>query len=188
MGWLVPEGPEFLAPVGARLGPCWVVPPETVPGFLTGTPEGAAVGFCGDGEEVSVSAGLGAGRSGRLLPGAAGCPGAPGAPGTAGAGVWVRGPFCIWEAVLLLLFIWAFPEAAGRAEVPAGGFAAGAGREGLPGLWGVPAFLPSFAVTTLGGTVVLALRGGAFSWPLTPVLCRAAAAGGCEVGWPGAPG
>ena len=80
------------------------------------------------------------------------------------------------------------PRSGVAAEVPAGGFAAGAGREGLPGLWGVPAFLPSFAVTTLGRTVVLALRGGAFSWPLAPVLCWAAATGGCEVGWPGAPG
>lgn len=189
VGWLVPEGPELLTPVGARLGPCWVVPPETAPGFLTGTPEGAAAGFCGGGEEASFPAGLDAGRSGRLLFGAAECSGVPGALGTAGAVVWVLGPFpfCIWE-IVLLLFIWAFPEAAGRAEVPAGGFAAGAGREGLPGLWGVPAFLPSFAVTTLGGTAVLALRGGAFSWPLAPVLCWAAAAGGCEVGWPGAPG
>lgn len=187
VGWPVPEGPEFLAPVGARLGPCWVVPPETAPGFLTGTPEGTVTGFCGGGEEVSFPAGLDAGRSGRLLFGAAGCPGVPGAPGTAGAGVWVRGPFCTWE-VVLLLFVWAFPEATGWAEVPAVGFAAGAGREGLPGLWGIPAFLPSFAVTTLGGTAVLALRGGAFSWPLAPVLCRAAAAGGCEVGWLGAPG
>ena len=92
-GMLVPERLGLLTPVGARLGPCWVVPPETAPGFLTGTPEGATAGFCGGGEEVSFPAGLDAGRSGRLLFGAAGCPGVPGAPGTAGAGVWVLGPF-----------------------------------------------------------------------------------------------
>ena len=95
VGWLVPERLGLLTPVGARLGPCWVVPPETAPGFLTGTPEGTAAGFCGGGEEVSVPAGLDAGRSGRLLFCAAGCPGVPGAPGTPVAGVWVRGPFCI---------------------------------------------------------------------------------------------
>lgn len=121
VGWLVPEGSELLTPVGARLGPCWVVPPETAPGFLTGTPEGATAGFCGGGEEVSFPAGLDAGRSGRLLFGAAGCPGVPGAPGTAGAGVWVLGPFpfCIWE-IVLLLFIWAFPEAVWRQKYPQG--------------------------------------------------------------------
>lgn len=69
--WLAPEGPgtsrRLLTPVGARLGPCCTVPPETAPGFFTGMPEGAAAGFCGGVEETSAPAGLDAGRFQRQL-------------------------------------------------------------------------------------------------------------------------
>lgn len=135
--WVILEGLELLTSVGARLGPCWIVPPETAPGFLTGTPEGAAAGFCGDVEETSAPASLDAGRSGRLLPGGAGCPGVPGVPGapeTPVEGVWMRGPFCGWESVWL---VWPLSEAAtrpGALGVPVAGVPAGAGRDGLLGL------------------------------------------------------
>lgn len=191
-GWLTPEGLEtsrrLLTPVGARLGPCCTVPPETAPGFLTGMPEGAAAGFCGGVEETSAPTGLDAGRFSRLLLGGAGRPGVPGVPGapeTPVEGVWMRGPFYGWEAVWL---VWPLLEAVARPGAPAGGVAAGAGREGLPGLWGVPAFFPSFAVTVPWGTGVFALRVGAFSWLLFPLFCGTVSAGACEVGWPGVPG